>query len=61
MTRKILKLEEVAERLRVPVPTLRYQRSTGADLPKLWKLGGRVVAYEDDVEAWLDVQYQKAG
>lgn len=57
MGRKILTLQEVAERTRVPLATLRYYRATG-DGPRLWKLAGRVVAYDDDVEAWLNEQYE---
>lgn len=60
MKRKILTLAEVAERTRVPLATLRHLRHTGGSAPKTWKLSGRVVAYEDDVEAWLEEQYQKA-
>lgn len=57
MTRKILTLQEVSERARVPVNTLRWLRSRGEG-PRTWKAAGRVVAYEDDVQAWLDEQYE---
>lgn len=58
MTRKILTLEEVGERTRMPLNTLRYLRAHGGNMPRTWKLGRRVVAYEDDVQAWLDEQYE---
>lgn len=57
MSRKIVTLAEVAEKTRIPLATLRYYRATGVG-PKLWKLGGRVVAYEDDVDAWIQEQYE---
>lgn len=59
MSRKIVTLAEVAEKTRIPLATLRYYRATGVG-PKLWKLGGRVVAYEDDVDAWIQEQYEAA-
>lgn len=57
MSRTILTLAEVSERTRIPLATLRFYRATNAG-PNLWKLGGRVVAYEDDVEKWLNEQYE---
>lgn len=57
MTKRILTLQEVSERTRIPLATLRYYRATNAG-PKLWKLGGRIVAYEDDVDAWIQEQYE---
>lgn len=55
--RTILTLEEVGERLRMPLNTIRYMRAQGRG-PRTWKLGRRVVAYEDDVEAWIAEQYE---
>lgn len=57
MARKILTLEEVGQRTHLPIATIRYYRQTGQG-PRLWKLGRRVVAYEDDVEAWLQETYE---
>ena len=57
MGRTILKLEQIAERTGVPLDTLRYYRKIGSGGPHTWKLGRRVVAYEDDVLRWLDEQY----
>ena len=56
MDRKILSLAEVADLTRVPLATLRFYRATNQG-PRTWKLGGRVVAYEDDVQEWLDELY----
>lgn len=61
MTRKILRLEEIAERANVPLATLRYYRYIGEGGPRTWKLGRRVVAYEDDVESWLEGLAAAAG
>lgn len=55
MTRTILRLEQITERTGIPLATLRWYRQRGMG-PKTWKLGRRVVAYEDDVQAWLDEQ-----
>lgn len=57
MARKILTLPEVAERIRMPLATIRYLRATAGNAPVTFKLGGRVVAFEDDVEKWLADQY----
>jgi predicted DNA-binding transcriptional regulator AlpA len=53
---KLLYQEEVAELLRRPITTLRYWRVTG-DGPKSFKLGGRVVYKLEDVEQWIETQY----
>lgn len=58
MGRTIMRLEQVAERTGVPLATLRWYRHLGVGGPPTWKLGRRVVAYEDEVEAWLDAQRQ---
>lgn len=56
MTRTILKLEEIADRTGIPLATLRWYRHRGEGGPRTWKLGRRVVAYEDDVNAWIEAQ-----
>jgi predicted DNA-binding transcriptional regulator AlpA len=59
-TDKILTLQEVSERTRVPVATLRYWRTRTPDRgPRLFTLGGhkgRLVAKASDVEAWIEAQ-----
>jgi predicted DNA-binding transcriptional regulator AlpA len=59
MNRKILRLEEISEESGIPIATLRWYRHRGIG-PKTWRLGRRVVAYEDDVEAWIAEQAQAA-
>lgn len=56
--RKVLHLPEVAALINVPLGTLRRWRHSG-DGPPTWKLGARVVAYEDEVLDWLDAQRAK--
>jgi hypothetical protein len=57
---KLVYQEELAEMLRRPLSTLRYWRHVGQG-PKSFKLGGRVVYKLEDVERWLEEQYQEAG
>lgn len=61
MRRTILSLEQVSERTGVALNTLRYYRATGKDGPRTFKLGGRVVAFEDDVDAWIQAAYEAEG
>lgn len=56
---RLLSIEEVSVRTTVPVPTLRYYRHKGTG-PKSFKLGGRVVYKESDVEGWIEDQYAAA-
>lgn len=49
---RLLTLDEVAEWTRTPIATLRYWRHRGQG-PPTFKLGRRVVAREEDVEAWI--------
>ena len=53
MSRKILRLPEIEQRTGVPVATLRWYRYRGVG-PKTFLFAGRVVAYEDDVDAWVN-------
>ena len=55
MARKVLKLTEVADLVGVPPSTIYYWRHINSG-PPTWKIGRRVVAYEDEVRAWLDEQ-----
>ena len=48
----LLTMDEVAERTRASVDTLRYWRHKGTG-PKSFKLGRRVVYREDDLETWI--------
>jgi len=55
VTRKILRLPEVSDRTGIPLATLRYHRHLGVGIPT-FKLGRRVVAYEDEVDAYVQAQ-----
>ena len=57
MADRILTLAETNEKTRVPVATLRYWRHLGNQGPRSFRLGGRVVYKESDVDAWIDEQY----
>lgn len=60
MTRKLLRIHEVAELVGVPLSTLRYWRHRDrGEGPPLFTVGRRVVAYEDEVIAWIDMQRAK--
>lgn len=48
-------IDEVAERLRVPVLTVRWLRQEGRFAPAI-KVGRRLVWDVKDVEAWLEAQ-----
>lgn len=56
MSRTILKMEAISAKTGIPVATLRFYRSQSAG-PKMFRLGGRVVAFEDDIDAWIMAQY----
>src|SRR4051812_621178 len=55
MNRKILRLDEISEATGIPIATLRWHRHRGTG-PTTWRLGRRVVAYEDHVTAWVEEQ-----
>ena len=59
MSKRILRLQEIASATGLPVATLRWYRHRGIG-PKTFLLGRRVVAYETDVEAWVEQQAQAA-
>jgi predicted DNA-binding transcriptional regulator AlpA len=52
---RILTLQEVADMTRLPVATLRWMRHRG-DGPPMFRLGRRLMATEEDVEAWVRQQ-----
>jgi excisionase family DNA binding protein len=53
--KELLTIEEVADRLRVSVPTVRWLRQEGRFAPAI-RVGRRLVWDARDVEAWLDSQ-----
>ena len=52
---ELLTIEEVAERLRVSVPTVRWLRQEGRFVPAI-KIGRRLMWDTRDVAAWLKAQ-----
>ena len=54
----LLTLEEVAQKTRVPLATLRYWRHAGLG-PATFRLGRRVMAYEAEVENWIEAEAAK--
>lgn len=57
--RRIINLKQIEDTTGIPVNTLRSWRSSGEGF-QTFRLGGRVVAYEDDVWAWVESQYAAA-
>ncbi|WP_282946999.1 helix-turn-helix transcriptional regulator [Cellulomonas endometrii] len=55
----LLKLPEISEQTGVPINTLRSLRASGRG-PKTFMLAGRVVAKREDVNAWVQEQYDAA-
>lgn len=55
-----LTIEEVAESLRVSVPTVRWLRQEGRFAPAI-KVGRRVVWDEAEVLAWVERNRESAG
>jgi excisionase family DNA binding protein len=56
---ELLTIEEVAERLRVSIPTVRWLRQQGRFLPAI-RVGRRLVWDARDVAAWLESQRESA-
>jgi len=52
---ELLTIEEVAERLRVSVLTVRWLRQEGRFVPAI-KVGRRLMWDAQDVDAWLNAQ-----
>lgn len=55
----LLTLPEVSEMLRTPAATLRFWRHKGTG-PRSFRVGGRVLYKQADVQAWLEQQYESA-
>lgn len=56
---EMLRLPQISEATGVPIATLRFLRATDRG-PRMFTLAGRVVAKREDVEAWIEEQYQAA-
>lgn len=55
----LLRIEQVAERTGVAVSTLRHWRAAGSG-PKSARIGRRVVYRADDVEDWINAQFDES-
>lgn len=53
----LLTIDEVAERLRVPVQTIRWLRQEGRFAPA-YKVGRRLLWAPAEVDAWLAAQHE---
>ena len=58
-THQLMTMAEVAEKTRIPENTLRFYRHKGTG-PKSAKIGGRVMYRRADVDAWINVAFDKA-
>jgi predicted DNA-binding transcriptional regulator AlpA len=56
---KLLTVAEVAERLGKSEQSLRWMMRVGT-APKFAKIGNRWMAKADQVEAWIDAQFEQA-
>lgn len=56
-THRLMTMDEVSEETRIPVNTLRWYRHRGEG-PKFAKIGGRLMARREDVQAWLDAAFE---
>lgn len=56
---RLLTLEEIAQKTRMPENTIRYKRHRG-EMPFIFRLGRRIVAYETEVDAWIRAQRDAA-
>lgn len=57
MTRQRINTAEAAKHLGLPEATLRYYRSLGKG-PRSFKLGNRVFYFVDELDDWVETQYQ---
>jgi len=54
-----LDINELADQLGVSAATLYRWRSIGADMPRGFKVGGRVRWTQDSVDQWIEAQMAK--
>lgn len=52
---ELLYLPDIMQRTKMPEGTIRSRYHSGT-MPCLWKLGRRLVAWERDLEEWLEAQ-----
>jgi predicted DNA-binding transcriptional regulator AlpA len=58
MDRRVIDLDQIERKTLIPKASLRYKRHLG-ELPFLFRLGRRLVAFDDEVDAWI-VEQRKA-
>ena len=58
--RRYLDVNDLAEQLGMSVATLYRWRSDGTDMPKAFKIGGRVRWTQLAVDVWIDAQIAEA-
>lgn len=58
--RKILTIQEVSAITGLAVQTLYNLRNTGGDAPRSFSLRGRVRYFDDELEAWLELQARRS-
>ncbi|MDJ0337622.1 helix-turn-helix domain-containing protein [Cryobacterium sp. PH31-O1] len=58
--RRNLDVNDVAEQLGMSVATIYRWRSDGTDMPKAFKVGGRVRWTQKAVDDWIDAQIAEA-
>ena len=56
---ELMTIDEVAEYLRVPVPTIRWLRQDGRFAPAI-KVGRRLVWTSQDVRSWAETHREQA-
>ena len=54
---QLLTMEETAQRLGMPLHSLRHRVQVGSDVPPSARIGKRRMFRESDVEAWLDAKF----
>ena len=58
--RRNLDVNDVAQQLGLSVATIYRWRSDGTDMPKAFKIGGRVRWTQKAVDDWIDAQIAEA-
>jgi predicted DNA-binding transcriptional regulator AlpA len=57
---RLLIIEEISKKTRIPLASIRYKKHRG-EMPFLFRLGRRVVGYESECDAWIAEQRAQQG